>query len=57
LGFGDEVVGEFSIDEVSGEVNAVKTLDGDPFSEALPPVVALPTLEAALEVVDDLPLG
>lgn len=50
-------MGEFSIDEVSGEVNAVKTLDGDPFSEALPPVVALPTLEAALEVVDDLPLG
>jgi len=57
LCFGDEVIGEHSIDDVSGEVKAVVTLDGDPFSEALPLVVLLPTLEALLEVVDDLPLG
>lgn len=57
MGFGDEVTGEHSIDDVSGDVNAVVTLDGDPFSEALPLVVLLPTLEALLEVVDDLPLG
>lgn len=49
-------MGEHSTDDVSGVVKAVFTLEGDP-SELLLLVEALPTLEAALEVVEDLPRG
>jgi len=49
-------MGEDSIEDVSGDVKAVPTLEGEP-SERLLEVVSLPTLEPALEVVEDLPLG
>jgi hypothetical protein len=49
-------MGEDSIEEVSGDVKAVPTLEGEP-SELLLDVVSLPTLDPALEVVEDLPRG
>lgn len=49
-------MGDDSIDDVSGEVKGVVTLEGE-LSELLLLVVWLPALEAALEVVDDLLLG
>jgi len=56
LGSGEHDVGDDSIDDVSGEVKGVATLEGEP-SELLLLVIWLPALEAALEVVEDLLLG